>query len=535
MKTNSPIQSVAAPARVVMTTLLVLFAVVVAQMSLMDISRVLWARYPARPPSTKERELTAEQKRIQRIQNARKEFLPDGTVHLVTPIGGPRYTLYREMDSPTAQVQVYDSNDRLLWDGLAGESPYDYLAWAQDLRGDSLMDVRLNMMKAPLPDSARALEFPIATANELLEIWRYLPGRDCFIGYSLQGKRLGYLSAAGMTEAKSQAQPLGTFASFLGWWPLEAYGPTVLWHTERRLYQIDFEQRQVEVIFESPDSDITDLRISRWDAYRPEHSAATAEDRQLLHCRTRDGAYHVISRDPNQSVTVRVPDEWKQWMGIYCQFAATEQDLFLRRDWTEYPARPAYAGSEWRTEFLRTTKTQWVELYRISETGALDLVNEYRWTAPGEDRGVAYAEYRDPPYVQPYVTAFSGLAYDLTWAALRDRAGTSEWWGEGGQLLYEIRPRYRVGSWLVMAVMLTLTFLHARARCTSKATFVFWLLFVAILNLVGFLVYWALNHTPVVKCSACGKRRGLSQAACVRCGAPLPVPEHGRLDLAFAV
>ncbi|UCD51304.1 MAG: hypothetical protein JSW27_01470, partial [Phycisphaerales bacterium] len=289
MKTNSPIQSIATPARVVMTTLLVLFAVAIAQMALMEVSRVLWARSLARPTSTTEQELTAEQQRIQRIRNARKEFLSDGTLHLVTPTGGPRYKAFYEPDSPTAQLQVYDVNDRLLWDGQAKESPYGYLAWAQDLRPDSFEDWRLNMMRAPLPDSARALEFPVATADELLEMWRYLPRRDCFVGYSLTGEKLSYLSAAGMTETKSQAQPFGAFASFLGWWPPETYGPTVLWHTKRRIYQIDFEQRQVDAIFESPDSDITDLRISRWDTYRPERSAVSLEDRQLLHCQTRDG------------------------------------------------------------------------------------------------------------------------------------------------------------------------------------------------------------------------------------------------------
>ncbi|UCD51505.1 MAG: hypothetical protein JSW27_02515, partial [Phycisphaerales bacterium] len=64
---------------------------------------------------------------------------------------------------------------------------------------------------------------------------------------------------------------------------------------------------------------------------------------------------------------------------------------------------------------------------------------------------------------------------------------------------------------------------------------VFWLLFVALLNLAGFLVYWALNHTPVVRCSTCGKRRGLRQVSCVRCQAPLPAPEHGKLDLIFGL
>ncbi len=535
MKTKSPIRYIAQSAKVLMATLLILAVIVFAQFSVIEIGRTVWATTPAPPSQEPQKELTEEEQRIQRIQHARKEFLPDGTLHLVTKIGRPRWQPQHTPDPPTAQEQVYDVNDRLLWEGPTKEIPYDYLAWARRIGRDDFTAEQMRRTQVVAPDTSRTLEIPVATADERLETWRYDRWSDCFIGYDLKSGKLGCLGATGPTDSESDVRPFGSFRDFLAWWPPDSSSPRLLWQTEQRIYQINFERQQVELIFESPDSDITDLRISRWDAYRPEGSAASPENRPLLHCRTRDGAYHVISRDPDQSVTVRVPDEWKQWMGIYCQFAATEQDLFLRRDWTEYPARPAYAGSKWRTEYLRTTKTWWVELYRVSATGALDLVNRYRWTVPGESRSIASAASRDPrSYVQPYVTAFSGLAYDLTWTALRDRAGTSEWW-HYGQFLYELRPRYRVGSWLVMAALLILTFLHARARCTSKAAFIFWLVFVALLNLAGFLVYWALNHTPLITCSACRKHRGLTQTNCVRCQAPLPPPEHGKLDLVFGV
>jgi hypothetical protein len=533
MKTNSPMQRIAVPIRIFMTALLVLFAVVFVQMCIIEIAPVLWTRRPAAPAPTEEKELSPAQQRTQRIRHARKEFLPDGTLHLVTQIGGPKWRPQYTPDPPTTQEQIYDVNDKLLWDGPIKDRPYDYLAWAQGIRSDTFKTRDMHRVQTVDPDML-ILEFPVTIGEELLEKWRYNPWHDCFVGYSLTGEQLGYLSTAGTTDSKSQVRPFGPFGSFLAWWPPEAHSPMALWQTKRRLYQINFDRQKIELIFESLDGNIADIRVCRWDSYRPKRSMATAQDRQLLHCRTRDGVYHVIRRDPNQSVTVRVPDEWKQWMGIYCQFAATEQDLFLRRDWTEYPARPAYADSKWRTEYLRATKTWRAELYRVSETGALDLVNAYRWTIPGEDRG--YAEYRDPrSYVQPYVTALSPLAYDLAWAALGRWAGTSEWWREGGQLLYELRPRYRVGGWLVTAMMLTLTFLHARARYTSKAAFVFWLIFVGLLNLTGFLVYWALNHTAVITCSTCAKHRGLGQTDCVRCGAPLPAPEHGKLDLVFGV
>jgi len=538
MKTKSPIQHIAMPARIIMATLLVLFAVVFVQMCIVEMAPVLWTRRPAPPAPTAEKELTAEQKRTQRIQLARKEFLPDGTLHLVTRIGGPRWQPRYTPDPPTAQEQVYDANDTLLWDGPTKDKPYDYLAWAQNVRRDDFEVRDLRRVQYAQPDIS-TLEFPVATGEELLEKWRYSPWQDCFVGYSLKGEMLGYLSADGITDSKSQVVPFGPFASFLAWWPPEAYSPIALWQTKRRLYQINFERQQVELIFESPDSDIADIRIGRWDSYRPKGSKATAEDRQLLHCLTRDGVNHVILRDPDRALAITTPEDWQKRWGNYCQFSATEQGLFLRRDWTEYPAPSARIDSDWRANYRKATKPQWVELYRVNSTGNLDLVNRYSWTVPGESPSASPTQYRDPrSYVKPYVTAFSPVLCDLAWAGLLrgyqgNRFAASEWMREFIEFMETIRPGYAVGSWLVMAVMLALTFLHARCRQGSKGTLIFWLVFVALLNLAGFLTYWTLNHTPIITCPACGKRRGLNQIHCVRCQAPLPAPEHGKLDLIF--
>ena len=76
---------------------------------------------------------------------------------------------------------------------------------------------------------------------------------------------------------------------------------------------------------------------------------------------------------------------------------------------------------------------------------------------------------------------------------------------------------------------------HGWPRRTSWARFVFWLVFTGLLNITGLLTYLALNHTAVIKCLVCGKRRGLTQVECVRCRGQLPVPERGKLDLIFSV
>ena len=101
-----------------------------------------------------------------------------------------------------------------------------------------------------------------------------------------------------------------------------------------------------------------------------------------------------------------------------------------------------------------------------------------------------------------------------------------------GELIEETRPGYRLRHWVVTAMLLVLTFLHGRSRRPSKGTLLFWLAFVALFNLAGFLTYWALNHTPIIKCLSCGKRRGLAQAGCapMRRAAADPGTRQARSD-----
>ncbi len=176
-------------------------------------------------------------------------------------------------------------------------------------------------------------------------------------------------------------------------------------------------------------------------------------------------------------------------------------------------------------------------MYRVDETGGLNLVNRYSWTLPGDPGAIRYVELRSS--VKRFVSAFSPLLCDFVqlpfprtfWQNLAQY----DFVRELIQVVEEMRPHYSVWSLLVTAAILALTFRHGRPRRTSWGRLVFWLVFVALLNVAGFLVYWALNHTPTTACPACGKRRSLSRTDCVHCRAALPTPEHGQLDLIFGV
>ena len=88
-------------------------------------------------------------------------------------------------------------------------------------------------------------------------------------------------------------------------------------------------------------------------------------------------------------------------------------------------------------------------------------------------------------------------------------------------------------NWAISALMMGFVLWHGLPRRTSYAKFVFWLVFVGLFNLAGLLTYLALNYTAVVRCPACGRRRGLEQSICIRCNAPLPAPKPREFDRTF--
>ncbi|MDI6448581.1 hypothetical protein [Anaerobaca lacustris] len=538
MNARNPIHYIARPAGVFMVTLLVLLLVAFAQAITFEVASLFWTATPASPAEPKQ-ELTPEQARTQRIIGAKKEFLPDGTLHLVTQISGNRsHLLYRASpsDAPMGQEQVYDVNDTLLWDGSASERPYNYLSWAQATRNDGFTSEWMRHLQQFA--EPQVLEIPVAATDELLETWRYDPWADCFVGHSLDGDRVGYLSAAGWTDSKADVRPCGRFQNFQAWWPRDSHSPTVQWQTEQCIYEIDFASRQAERILESSQSKIAYVAMNPSYRFRQVGGETLARTRPLLHCRTSDEVHHLILKDPDHRIAVATPPEWQQWYVNHCEFAATKESVFLRRTWLDYPAPPARINPDWWTEFQRTPKNQSVELYRVDETGGLDLVNRYSLTLPG---GPGTIREADPPsHVKRFVTAFSPLLFDLFWLPFpagfwQNLLQRSEFAREFILGVLRMRAQYSVWSLLVTAAMLALTFRHGRPRRTSWGRLAFWLVFVALLNLTGFLVYWALNHTPTMACPACGKRRGMSRIDCVHCRAALPTPEHGQLDLIFSV
>jgi len=535
MKLKISLKQIATPTKIFMTLLIVLLAVSILQGIILQIERT-FAHAKQRPSTTKpEAELTEEEKRIDRIRNSAKYFLADGTIHLVHK---PRRTPTR-IDEPEI-AQIYDANDNLLWEGPDNRRPYRYLSWAMQLRRYSFTRERMKQMQMLTPGFSRNIEIPVSSYNKTEQIWRYYPGAEYFKGYNTNGEKIGYIGSTGFTDSKLKAKPFGKFGFFTAWCPQDSVSPTLLWQTQRHIYQIDFEKQNVEMIFESADSDIEIERTSlhAWRDLKPgaEGSSDPKKYRPLLICGTEDGKYHLILREPRQQLSLDVP---------HPSVTATKKNIFVRNYWGDVMPPADIAGSrelfdKWMEERRGKPRNLWIELYKVDNQGGLELLNRYDWTVP--EPSMAVVKARDPrPAVKRYVSQISPPFYDYVlrlfgrkfWSRALNYQNRGDFFYSLARMVLDIQPYGGVINRVLSALMMIFVFLHGWPRRASWPKFVFWLVFVGLFNLAGLLTYLGLNHIAVIRCPVCGRRRGLAQVDCVRCQAELPAPEKGKLDLIF--
>ncbi len=521
---------IAGPGRVFMTVLIVLIAVSVVQtFAMVVIETFVYAEQrtarKSKPPRTE------EEKRIDRIRQASRQFLPDGTIHLVYE---PRSKDGRIIEPRTEQI--YDINDNLLWEGPRDQRPYEYLSWAEQLRrySDAFDVMQIKQMQMLTPLFSRSIEVPIGSLNNTEQIWRYRPGEECFEGYAVGGGRIGFIGAEGFVDSKSKVKPLGEFRFFTAWCPGDSSSPTLLWQTGRRVYQINFEKRQTELLFESADSDIETISLHAWRGLKPGTNDYTDSKkyRPLLVCITRDAVHHLILREPDQRLSVAGPRR---------SFAATRQAIFAYRSWADVYSVPSMAVSpqlyeEWLEQHYNKPQKRWMELYRVADDGAVQLLNRYDWTMPAPDRPLhlesllatqRLACYFSPPLYR-LVVRLLGRNF---WSNVEQAGRQGDFFCNILQFPLWLRPLNSPVNWALSALMMGFVFWHSWPRRTSNAKLIFWLVFVGLFNVAGLLTYLALNHTAVIKCPACGRRRGLAQSDCIRCNAPLPTPKPRELDL----
>lgn len=536
---------IATPTKILMTAGIILIALLILQVIIIDMASLL--PHSDKKPAKQTKKPTEEEKRLRRIQYSLKQVLPDGTIHLLYQ---PGRTLYSQWED-SAKQQVYDTNDNLLWQGTAKDSPYKYLSWTADAGGDSFDARSMKQIRMITPELSRTLEIPVRSQKETIQIWRYAPKGAFFTGYKAGGGKIGYAGATGFEDSISAVRPFGEFGSFFAWCPKESFSPTLLWQTKRRIYQINFERRKVELLFESTDADITNIFVHSWDSFRPRGVEPAPGYRPLLYCRTKDRTqdrkHHLVMRDMTRSLTIKTPEEWNAWMNTsQIRFTAFEQSIFLYREWIASPPLPRdfrnpwQSGELWR-QYRAKPKERRLDIFKVDDRGNIESLSQFGWTVPGEDlTDQAATQLSAREKARRCVNQFSPPFYDFLVYSFAKYMWSHDSYRNIGEVAREIifsleqtRTGFGVWSWILIALMVALAYRHAWRRRTSRAGLIFWLVFVWLFNLAGLLTYLALNHTTVIKCPVCGKRRGLAQARCVRCKGELPAPKRGAHDLIF--
>jgi len=519
MKLKSILKYVATSASV-FTTVVILLLIVLA------VQAIVWGLFIIFMDEGFEQRPAKVEDPNMRVSRSDKKFLPDGTVHLISVVEQKgRQELWRE--------RIYDVNDKLLWEGIRNYQPYKYLTWAE-YPNQSITEGWMREMGMITPEFSQAFEIPVSSQGQTNEVWRYEPQKELFVGYEIKGNKIGYIGAGGFTESKSQAMPFGKFKLCTGWVPQDSFSPTFLWQTDKRIYQINFEERKVALLCASVDGEITNISMKNWGASAAgKTETAEIEYRPMICFRLGEERYHLILREPQQELTVTLPLRRQG-----ASFTATRQGIFFCQRTNDanppvtYEQSPVLWTKYW-DDYGKKPHKRGIELYRVENDGRILLVNRFEWIKPA-DYSVQEVDllWRS----KQHLTIVSPPVYDLCWYLGMDKIARTkeeksvvtdtfaqlvEWW----------RPEKAALNWALSIALMGFTLWHGWVRRTSWTRLVFWIVFTGLFNVAGMLTYWALNHTPIIKCPLCGKSRGLERSDCVRCGLELPRPERRKPDL----
>jgi hypothetical protein len=307
----------------------------------------------------------------------------------------------------------------------------------------------------------------------------------------------------------------------------------LLWLTKSRLYQIDFPHSSIQPLFETGGKEVTRLFADNWNGLR----ASDSRQPPLLALTTKDGACRILWGQPARRVELELPHKPKGFA-----FPGTaDGKLFIRTVGVEGgwgPPDPIEYRS-WAAQYRHRPYKQWTELHEVSEAGQMKLVNRFEWMVPA--RPVTEpADGRDEPAIAQHkcVLSFSPPLYWAAWQWIV----AQPWEAYRGQadsfmpramaeVLSVLHPASLAATLAISLAMAAVALWHGWARRTCWWAFSFWLGLVAVFGLAGLLTYLGLNHTPVIRCAACGRKRALQRLTCPACGAEFPKPSPRDVDL----
>ena len=518
---------IATPSKTLTTAVIILFAIFIVQIVTFEMNNMISANRWKQPSKQAEKEskteLTEEEKKLGIMSSSKKEFLPDGTIFHV------------KQKNNKKDLKIYDKNVNMVWEGTQKNNPYDFIAFPDTIR-DSRRYNTLHRYKTITPELSRSIQIPVRTENKTLQIWRYSWNKGYFEGFASDGQKLGYLGSSGFTQTRSDATSLGTLEYYKAWCPEDSYSPTVLWLTKRKIYQINLEKQKLELLLETPDSDIV---VTAWKNWKSPKEKTSDTALSSIQCQTENGKLYLITLDPEKILTINIPQDWSK--ETYPRLSATKTGIFLKNYGYSWTPPKEYENSielirQWEEKIKDQPRKLWVELYKVDDQGSLELIIRKDWAIlPPKDQPRRITN-RHSEKIRHYVCSVSPVIYDLPWkfwpTSLRKKLhGNDNLSTLIAEIASETRPRLSKLSWLLTIAMMLLVLVHAWPRRTTWQKITFWLIFTAVFNVGGLLTYLALNHTTVIKCPACKKRRGLERTDCIRCAKELPTPEKRKIDL----
>ena len=477
-------------------------------------------------PSQPSVELTEKEKQQREIDKSEKHFAPDGSLYLVNNLSEPG-TLQKKF-------VVKDRDAKILFEGKEIDCPYSFIQW-EPQKSNRQYGYRKSYRQHDLEelglingDFSRHYAVPIVNeANKRIGHWFYDIDKQIFKYYTIAGQLEGFLGSNGYVENKSGAVGFGVSHGIVNWLRPDSYDPMMIYRTESAVYQIDFQNRGVKTLIQTDDDKIRLMRLANWQ------ETEKYDYRPALTITTYSGKYHLFLKNPDQYIEMQLPEGLPRY---YMQLTANENMVFARsQEIVGYPKSSDHdVLSAWWKENRYKEKEQRVHLFEVSNGGTLTEKSSFTWTQPiyHQPNIETSNTWKTIHSIANSISSPVPGWLTLKWIRTLAYRTWPVWSRETMKFIraYSAIPLISINLCL-MTVFAALAFLHGWPRRTHIAKLIFWTVFVFLFNLPGLLTYLALNHTPIIHCANCGKKRGLLQDACCRCGTALALPKAKETDL----
>jgi hypothetical protein len=506
-------------------------------------TEVLKYRITRTSPPPRESSWTEEETPQRRIASSEKKYLPDGTLHLITTknpsfqgnLSDNLYRIRRE-DVLEVEVEIRDIKDHVIWTGFNSKIPFRYLERAEDFYTQLRYPwVWYNSLS---PEFSRNFIFPVVNQQrKTTECWRYDFSKGYFTGYDRNKKIIGYCSAAGFTNNRNGIQPFDSLFNFSAWSPKSSFSPRAFLLTEFQLYEVDFENLSLEKLLDSSGSPLTRFHTIGWRQILPEDPNTAPAI--LVH--RKDQPPVLIRKDPLRTMVLQVSDDLlnRRNLGLL----TSGQSFYLESQ--GFKNAPPYKDFKvyraWFNENQYKPKEYQHDLYQIQEDGGLVHLNQFEYTQQGYPPSAEeILQVKQIGQIERICTfsappCFAWMSQGLTrfLETRNEPVSDSYLLRSFAELLLVTCPQAPRFYYPTAVILAILALVHALPRRTSWGKLAAWLVVIFCFSLAGFLTYLSLNHHPVIRCAACGRRRGLNRPDCPACGAGLPAPEQRDVDLIY--